>query len=614
MPEALLDRHPWPSAWLSKGKPLDFLWRFTIEALPEEIWPLISDTSRLNRAMGVSKMHFVEREGVLYGSARNGGMLQEWVEVPWSWVEGRSITSTRIYSRGFAHLVRAVFELVETGPGRTDFLVYFGWIPRGSWQRMLLSIGMRQLEGEFQKVTAEIGARIRENRALPAPLRISGPPPSSDAVARLRTLAELAIKDGADAEALRRLVEHLSTGDEMDLYRIQILPLARQWGLSPDALLGACLRATRVGMLDLSWDVICPHCRGVRSEVRMLGELPSHDQCQVCGIDFATDTDGAIEVTFHVHPSIRAVEKVYFCSAEPAKKTHIKLQQTLGPGEERSFATRLGPGRYRLRIQGQKNASTLDVEPGVEGNALRWSGEAAPEQGRIAPGPSLTLSNPSAEPKTFVVEGTLWSNDALRPSRLLSFQQFRDLFSSEFLGSDVQLSVGQQTILFTDVVGSTKLYAARGDPGAFVDVKRHFTDIHGPVAQHRGAIVKTIGDAAMAAFPDPADALRAAKAILEKFPAGREDLKIRVRISINCGPCIAVRLNTNIDYFGHTVNVAAKLQAFAEAGQIAFPEGLLRLPGVEEYLTAEGARCAEREYIVPGTEERTKVLRWDVNP
>jgi class 3 adenylate cyclase len=199
----------------------------------------------------------------------------------------------------------------------------------------------------------------------------------------------------------------------------------------------------------------------------------------------------------------------------------------------------------------------------------------------------------------------------LRPSQLLSFQDFRDLFTEEYLGSDVQLSVGRQTIFFSDVVGSTRLYATRGDPGAFADVKRHFTEVYDVVKKHHGAIVKTIGDAAMAAFPSPLEALRASRELQERLPPEREDLKIRVRISLNTGPCIAVNLNTNVDYFGNTVNLAAKLQACAAAGQIAFPAEVLEHPGVRELLEKEQANLEELVFDTPTVGRPMNVIRWD---
>jgi class 3 adenylate cyclase len=195
---------------------------------------------------------------------------------------------------------------------------------------------------------------------------------------------------------------------------------------------------------------------------------------------------------------------------------------------------------------------------------------------------------------------------------LLSFQEFRDLFSEDYIGADVKLAVGEQTLLFTDVVGSTAFYAARGDPAAFVEIKKHFDEVFDIVAKNRGAVVKTIGDAVMATFVNPVDAVRASQQIHQAFHPKREDTPIRLRISLNTGPCIAVRLNANADFFGGTVNVAAKLQAMAEAYQIAMSDATYRSSGVAELLAEQKAETEELVYESKALKEPVKVRRWSV--
>src|SRR5262249_46262560 len=131
---------------------------------------------------------------------------------------------------------------------------------------------------------------------------------------------------------------------------------------------------------------------------------------------------------------------------------------------------------------------------------------------------------------------------------------------------------------------------------------------------HRGAVVKTIGDAAMGAFRDPVDAVRAAAAIQKTFHPERADLPTRLRISLNTGPCIAVKLNTDIDYFGHTVNVAAKLQALAEPWQITMSDSTWRAPGVAAWLESAGAVLEDCEYKSKALPEGVRGKRWTVFP
>ena len=192
-------------------------------------------------------------------------------------------------------------------------------------------------------------------------------------------------------------------------------------------------------------------------------------------------------------------------------------------------------------------------------------------------------------------------------------QEFRDLFTEESLAADIQLAVGQQTILFTDIVGSSRFYGARGDQGAFKEVRQHFTEVYEEVKKHRGAVVKTIGDAAMTAFADPVDAIKATEGMQRRFHPDRDDTVIRIRATLNTGSCIAVNLNTGIDYFGHTVNLAAKIQACAETGDIGFTQSVLDAPGVRAYLESKGAQLHEIPFETKSLADGCLVYRWNVH-
>jgi class 3 adenylate cyclase len=152
------------------------------------------------------------------------------------------------------------------------------------------------------------------------------------------------------------------------------------------------------------------------------------------------------------------------------------------------------------------------------------------------------------------------------------------------------------------------MYAVRGDPAAFMEVKRHFEEVFPVIAKHRGAVVKTIGDAIMAAFSDPLDAVKACADIHAVFHADREDSKTRLRISLNTGPCIAVKLNTGVDYFGQTVNLAAKLQSLAEAGEVALSASVWNARGVQAWF--EGRALEEVAYESKALTAPMPVKRW----
>jgi class 3 adenylate cyclase len=588
--EELLALHPWPEvAARVGGRRLEWLWHFDVPVTPDALWRVISNTSRMNRALGVSEMKFEDRGAVRWGTSRAGGMHQEWIEVPWTWVAGQWLQSVRLYERGFARVVYGVYHLQPIASG-TRFYVYFGAVPSGLLGAAALRLGFPSVGKGYAALLPRIAAEIERTR--PAVLIAAPPALSADAEARLAAIGRSLVDQGLDAAAVKELLAWIATGDEQDLYRIQVRERARAWGLDEDAVLRVCLHATRAGLLELSWDIVCPHCRGVSGESSALGDLPGHGKCEVCGIDFSTGVAEAVEITFHVHPSIREVPHRTFCSAEPATKEHIHVQQRVPAGGEALVTPRLGPGRWRLRLHGEKRYGLLDVGAGADAPAQEvvWRSSDAPRELAARGAPPLRLVNDTSEDRTFIVEASQWTDVALRPGKLLSFPEFRDLFTQEYLADDVQLAVGEQTILFTDVVGSTAMYAERGDPAAFVEVKRHFTEVFAILRNHRGALVKTIGDAAMGAFCDPLDAVRAAQAIQRSFgPNGG----VRLRVSIHTGPCLAVKLNAGIDYFGNTVNLAAKLQALVSAGEIVVSEATYAAPGVVTWLASEGAVIEE---------------------
>lgn len=608
---AFVARHPWPAPMLAWGRaPLEFLWHFEIAAPLERMWPLLIDTSRFNRALGLPEMHYEEREGRLHGTTINAGFRQTWVEVPWQWVQGREMLAVRDYSEGFARWVRAVYEIVDVRPAAFTLRVYFGWIPRGWLGHLFLRFGFPRLEADYRRVLDELAQATRAHKvsSLFRVLRPALSPAGEQQLhAKVRTLLDV----GLPAPLVERLAAHLRSADELELARIEPKKLAREWDVDARELLRAALHATRAGMLDLSWDIVCPHCRGTRAQAATLSKIPGESRCDACDVEFDTRSEASVEVTFRVNPTIRKITERQWCAAEPAQREHILVQRTLAPGETDSLSLALAAGHYRLRHRGRGPTCTLELREGESTQPLAWRAQLRGEQLR-APNPSLELHNDGDAPLDFVLERAQWSEHALRPGDLLSLREFRDLFSEDYLASDVQLAVGMQTLLFTDMVGSTKFYASRGDADAFVQVRRHFAEIFEDIAAHDGVVVKTIGDAVMAAFVDARAAVRAAHALQQRFPATREDLDIRIRISLNRGPCIAVRFNTDVDYFGNTVNIAAKLQARAEAHEIAISRAVHDAPGVAEVLAELGVELEHLTLELPALGGAIEVLRWRV--
>ncbi|CAN5511375.1 hypothetical protein BH10BDE1_BH10BDE1_13600 [soil metagenome] len=550
---------------------VETFWRFEMKASASQIWDYISDTSRFNRELGFNSRNQIEDGGKMLVSTRMVGFRQEWVEEPWTWLVGQTITSGRTYQRGMAKRVYSVFHIDSaTADDRRFVYVYFGWTPKNVlWAKFLSATG-----GVMQKKFAVNFAKIDAHFADLSKIGVKAlgqPPPAMDAAAtkKVDAIAVELQSRRQNVEAISRLTNFVKSGDDFDLETIRVIPLSRKWQIDEADLLKTCLHSTRLGLLNISWDVICPHCRGSRFSAESLGDIPEMANCGICEIDFSTSDENSIEVVFHVHESIRKVEKQMYCAAEPAKKNHIKIQQSVEPGKELRVKAEFSEGLYRVRVIGEAGEARVEIGQRFERKFYDHSNDV---DAKLNPNCEIAYTNRTERAVGFVFEELWWERNALHPGQILSLPDFRDLFSEDHLSSNVKLFLGEQTILFTDIVGSTNFYASQGDAKAFADVRAHFQEVYQMVLANQGVVVKTIGDAVMAAFPSTSQAVRAGVEIQKKFSHDRADTALRLRVSIHAGPVIAVKLNTGLDYFGNTVNLAAKIQSCAGGGEIALTE------------------------------------------
>lgn len=614
--KSLLQKYPWEDRWKNLATPMDSLWEFDLPVTREEMWPHLIDTSALNKRVGMPRYDYQEKDGKLMGKTRQVGFRLEWEEVPWEWEYLKEIGNARIYSKGFGHYVRSRIILETLGESRCKVYLYFGWIPRNFFMRKLLQYAMPKLEISFRKAFDEIADEIK--RKKPKKALIPGKEFSFVPEAqwihpeKLDKETQNLINKGISKEAVKSVFDWIKTASDNDLDRIRIKEVSRNLNLDPDEILFLFLQACRLGIFTLSWDIVCPHCRGVRTSLTRLSDLPAKDECEVCEIDFDTTGVNSIEVTFHLHPSIRIIEKQFFCAAEPATKQHILLTKIIPAKKSFSSNLLIGSGVFRLRKKGDKKYRLVDIKQSYQQTDILWLPETKEEEIKVSPKPNLVFENESDSDVTIVLEERSEDQISLRPSEIFNYQEFRDLFSEEAVATNLQLDIGIKTILFTDIVGSTKFYESEGDHGAFLQVREHFIKTNQIIQNFRGVVVKTIGDAVMASFSSPLQALKAAKEMQEWFHPENQHTPVRIRISIHTGNCLAVNLNSNIDYFGNTVNYTAKIQSVTNSGEVSFSETIFRDRDIREYLRAESIKLHKTEFPLPWADRTDFVYVWKV--
>src|SRR6516225_2171506 len=258
------------------------------------------------------------------------------------------------------------------------------------------------------------------------PLEFEAPSPRPEVQGRAdRLVAEIEATPHGHGLA-RRLADLTLKAQEVDLWHIRPLALARQWKSEPLAAIEACLQAVKVGLLELRWDLLCPRCRVSKAWVGTLDRLPRGAHCPSCNIDYDTDFSKNVEADFRPSPSLRKLETGEYCLFGPMSTPHIKLQIHLEPGESRRVPAALAPGPYRLR--------TLEAGPECE---VEHEGGGFPElivtADRVSAGPfaplgEIALSNRSDRPRVAIIEDRSWIRDCLTADRLTALQAFRDLF------------------------------------------------------------------------------------------------------------------------------------------------------------------------------------------
>ena len=456
-----------------------------------------------------------------------------------------------------------------------------------------------------------------------------------------------ALRQSAAAETVAAIERLVRDAPDRRLSRINALDFAAGAGLDEERVIAALLHAARLGLFELSWNVLCPGCSGVLDAGTSLKTVhQSEYACALCAAGYEPTLDEMVEVTFTVNPRIRRIA-AHTPNDLPAKEYYRQIFWSSGldvpdegfdelldditlemlelpPGEKAVLSLTL-PAEFVIVFDPVTHtAQFIDVkgEPTRERQSLSiLFGRARTQTPTVTmqPGPlRLSLENRG---DVRVVPGVYVANHRMhdflgkrRPfltaKRLLTNQTFREIYRTSTLDVDQRLKITSLTFLFTDLKGSTDLYERVGDLVAFDIVKEHFRVLHEIIAAESGAVVKTIGDAVMATFATPDRAVAAALRMREAMRTLNEQRKsedLLLKIGIHEGPCLAVTLNDHQDYFGQTVNIAARVQALAVSRSILATEAVVDNPKASELLETDGIKPMARRLPVRGIAEELAV-------
>jgi class 3 adenylate cyclase len=454
------------------------------------------------------------------------------------------------------------------------------------------------------------------------------------------------LRQSADAEVVATIERLIRDAPDHALNRVNALDLAAKEKLDEERVIAALLHASRLGVFEMSWNVMCPGCGGVLDAGTTLKTLDQAEySCALCAAGYETTLDNMVEVTFTVSPRVRKIaahtpdelsapeyyRQIFWSSGVDLPEDYARMMEEVAldaielPAGERAILSLQLPAEFLIVFEPVTHgAQFIDVkgEPTRERQnlSLVFNKVRAPTGTmELRPGPlRLSLENRT---DTRVLPGVWIGNQKLHDllgrrkpvltaKRLLTNQTFRDIFHTDTLSVDQRLKIISLTFLFTDLKGSTELYERVGDLVAFDLVKEHFRVLNEIIVSERGAVVKTIGDAVMATFATPDRAVAAAIRMREAMNGlgeQRRQESLLLKMGIHEGPCLAVTLNDRQDYFGQTVNIAARVQGLAASRAIVATGQVVEDPEAAAILRTNGLTPTLRRTALRGIVDEMSV-------
>jgi class 3 adenylate cyclase len=454
-----------------------------------------------------------------------------------------------------------------------------------------------------------------------------------------------ALRSTADPKVVDAIEALVRDGEDRMLSRVNVLRFAADRGLDEEKTIGGFLHAARLGLFELNWNVLCPGCGGVLNSSQQLKSVHKEAyDCALCSCAYEPTLDEMVEVAFTVSPRVRRIaahdpstlpvweyfRQIFWSSGlELPDEDFIQQMEQftidameIGPGEKAQLSLTL-PADFVILFEPVTHfAHFIDVkgEPTKERQNLPMifnKGHSPTLTTELRPGPlRITMENKSNTrtlPTVWIAAQHLHDILAKRrpfltAKRLLTNQTFRDIYRTDTLDVDQGLKITSLTFLFTDLKGSTALYDRVGDLAAYDLVREHFRVLNEIVASEAGAVVKTIGDAVMATFPTPDRALAAALR-MRKSVRDIRDGDLLIKIGIHEGPCLAVTLNERLDYFGQTVNIAARVQGLADAKAIFATKPVVDHPQVAKLIAQNKLVPTEQLAALRGVSDKMAVFQ-----
>ncbi len=591
------------------------LWQKTfhwdLASSPTQLWPFVSNTERLNRALGLPPVNYrTENDPQLglrkFGAFKLGGVSVSWEEHPFEWVEGSRMGILREFNAGPFKWFMSVVELLPRAEGGTRLEHSVRIEPRNFVGRVLSTIeadwrGGKNLDRVYTRIDRSIQKQLEPsagNDAFEPAVE-----PKKHHQERIEQRSERLIDRGVDPVVAAKLTEFISTAPPQVVAQIRPLALAEQLNIDGELCLQACLYAASEGLLVLRWEILCPTCRVSASAESLLSSINEHTHCVACDYDFRSDLGDAIELVFRAHPEIREVDDAIYCIGGPEHSPHVAAQVRVEAGERIELEVKLSAGDYLIRgprLLGQQRIRVRSTPaPSSFEIALAELGKSDHTPVLRAGRQSITLTNDLDHLQVMRVERMIPRDDVVTATQASTLALFRELFPDQVMNQNRPIAADEMTLVATGVCDVDELYARCGDRDAYTLIGLHLDVLRACVAAHRGTVAKTVGEGVLAAFIDCDHAVEAALSMQAAIDEEPELTSIRLSIGVNRGRTLVATMNQRLDYFGTTARAVSALPDYA-AGDLLLTESVFADPQVQQRLRQRGVAGEIESIQLPG--------------
>jgi serine/threonine protein kinase/class 3 adenylate cyclase len=576
----------------------EMTWEFA--SSPEQLWPHVSNTERVNRAMGLPPVEYVtERDasGAMrrYATVKFFGMKMRWEEHPFEWIEGRRMSVLREFEGGPFQWFSSTVELEPLPAGGTRLkhtvrMAGRNWLGRliagretGSKCRKTLDTIYSRIDATLREKSQSVSYKDPFEPAKPLGAqvirRIDG---------RLRRMEE----NGVSLDLVGKLREYIVQGSPQELAKLRPLMLSEQLGTDSRETTDACLAAVDAGLLRMEWEVLCPTCRVAADTKTSLKELTTHTNCEACAVDFRSDLATAVEMVFRIHSDILDTRIGKFCIGGPAHTPHVVAQVRCEPGERIELPLSLPVGNYLLRGPNWKSTLSLDVRS--HGAPSRIDVDIRQDV-RSSLGPTLragqqliVVLNRTDVVQVLRLERTIPREHVVTAAQAMALPGFRERFPLEVLDTGRVISSENVTLLTTRIANIDDCYARLGQRESFELIQRQIELIQSRVRSRRGDTVKIVGEGVLAVFENVDGAVLAAFDIRDDLAKDESLAELAVVTGIHRGSAIVTTINQRLDYFGPTSRQVQALPAVVDKG-IVLTDSVYSDPIVQDFLRSHGA-------------------------